>query len=266
MQKTAGTILDEIVAARAERVRQARRSVPLEAVARTAASRTDFRSFSGSLSTGGLQVIAEMKRASPSAGLLRGQYDCRSIAQGYEAGGAAALSILTEEDYFQGSLTHLQEARGVVRLPVLRKDFIVDEYQVYESCAAGADALLLIVAALSRERLRNLLALSARLKVAALVEAHNEEELDGALDAGAELIGVNNRNLKTLEVNLETSLRLREKIPSGCVAVAESGIHSAEDLRNLAAAGFHAALVGEWFMRSSDPGRALAELLADARK
>lgn len=248
-----------------ERVKQARLGASLEFLAGTAASRADFRSFSGALSAGGLQIIAEMKKASPSAGPLRCDYNSRNIAMGYEASGAAALSVLTEEDYFQGSLDDLREARGAVRLPVLRKDFIVDEYQVYESAAAGADAVLLIVAALSNEHLRALLDLSGRLRIAALVEVHAEEDLDRALDAGARIIGVNNRNLKTLEVSLTASFRLREKIPASCLAVTESGIHSPEDLRRLTIAGFHAALIGEWFMRSADPGRALAQLLAGAR-
>lgn len=268
MQNATGTILDEIVAARAERVKQARARVPLEVLVRAAGSRADFRSFSGALSAAehhGPHVIAEMKKASPSAGLLRSEYAPGALARDYEASGATALSVLTEEDYFQGSLDHLREARAAARLPVLRKDFIVDPYQVYESAASGADALLLIVAALSNGLLRELIELSRRLNVTALVEVHTENELGRALDAGAEIIGVNNRDLKTLEVKLETSLRLRENIPSGCLTVAESGIKTAADLKRLAGAGFHAALVGEWFMRSGDPGRALADLLAGAR-
>lgn len=265
MQNATGTILDEIVAARAERVRQARSRVPLEVLAHAAESRTDFRKFNDSLSAGGIRVIAEMKKASPSAGLLRGEYAPGALARDYETSGAAALSVLTEEDYFQGSLDHLREARRAALLPVLRKDFIIDPYQVYESAVGGADALLLIVAALSNELLSELIELSRRLKVAALVEVHTEDDLVRALDAGAEIIGVNNRDLKTLEVKLETSFRLREKIPSGCLAVAESGIKSAADLRRLIGAGFHAALIGEWFMRSGEPGRALADLLHGAR-
>ncbi len=210
-------------------------------------------------------MIAEMKKASPSAGLLRDEYAPGALARDYEASGATALSVLTEEDYFQGSLDHLREARTAARLPVLRKDFIIHSYQVYESAARGADALLLIVAALANELLRELIELSQRLKVAALIEVHTENELRRALDAGAEIIGVNNRDLKTLEVKLETSLRLREKIPSRCLTVTESGIKTAADLKRLSAAGFHAALIGEWFMRSGDPGRALADLLAGAR-
>jgi indole-3-glycerol phosphate synthase len=168
---------------------------------------------------------------------------------------------LTEKDFFGGSLQDLQEARGAVRLPVLRKDFILDPYQVYESVAAGADALLLIVAALSDEDLRKLLGLCDRLHIAALVEVHTAPELERALAAGARIIGVNNRNLRTLEVSLETSLRLRSKIPPGCLAVSESGIKTAADLHRLSEAGFNAALIGERFMTAPDPGQELAEML-----
>lgn len=262
------TILDDIVAARAERVKQARLRFPLEAVARAAEARADFRSFRDALSLNGshaARVIAEMKKASPSAGLLRSEYAPAALARDYETSGAVALSVLTEEDYFQGSLDHLREARRTARLPVLRKDFIIEAYQVYESAANGADALLLIVAALSNQRLLELIEICQRLKVAALVEVHNEDELSRALDAGAEIVGVNNRDLKTLEVKLETSFKLREKIPSRCLAVAESGIKNGADLRRLVEAGFHATLIGERLMRSNDPGGALGELLAGAQ-
>ncbi len=262
MQNTTETLLDDILARRMERVNESRRRIPLDRLARAAESRTEFRSFSGALSAGGVRIVAEMKKASPSAGLLRQSYCCAEIAGAYERAGAAALSVLTEEDYFQGSLDHLRQARAAARLPALRKDFIVDPYQIYESAAAGADALLLIVAALRDTDLRALVELSARLRVEALVEVHTERELYRALDAGAQLIGVNNRNLKTLEVTLDTSFRLRDKIPAEHLTVAESGIKSAADLRKLIAAGFHAALIGERFMRAPDPGGALAELLA----
>lgn len=265
MPNAAGTILDEILAARAARVRQAKARVPIEDLERAAAKRTDFRSFRDALSADGIRVIAEMKKASPSAGLLQSEYAPAALAQGYEAAGAAALSILTEEDYFQGSLDHLRQARAATRLPVLRKDFMIEPYQVYESAASGADALLLIVAALSDAELLSMIELSRRLNMAALVEVHTEDELARALDAGADIIGVNNRDLKTLEVRLETSFRLREKIPAQCLAVAESGIKTGEDLKKLREAGFDAALIGERLMRSGDPGRALREMLAGAR-
>lgn len=265
VQKAVGTILDEIVALRRERLEQARREAPLEALQRAAERRADRRDFSAAISGPGVRVIAEMKEASPSAGLLRPEYCSEEIAEEYEAAGACALSVLTERDYFQGSLDDLRKARAAARVPVLRKDFIVDAYQVYESVAAGADALLLIVAALARRELRSLIELSRRLNVATLVEVHTEEELDQALAAGASLIGVNNRNLKTLEVDLETSFRLREKIPAGCLTVTESGIRSSEDLKRLLGAGYHAALIGERFMKSEHPGEALAEFLRDCR-
>lgn len=247
---------------RAKRVEQARRTAPLDGLEDAAARRADYRSFGAHLSAGGVRIIAEMKRASPSAGSLRNEYEPGALARGYEAAGAAALSVLTETDYFEGSLEHLRAARGAARLPALRKDFIIDPYQVVESAAAGADALLLIVAALPGGRLGELIELSARWRVAALVEVHTEDELLRALDAGAGIIGINNRNLKTLEVTLDTALNLRDKIPSGLLTVAESGIKTSGDLKRLAAAGFDAALIGERLMRAEDPGAALAGLIA----
>lgn len=253
--------LEEIVAARRLRVEAAKTVVPLERLQQAAQAHAERRDFAAALSGGGLRVIAELKRASPSRGLLRQDYRVREIAQGYEAAGAAALSVLAEEQYFQGSLDDLLQARASVRLPVLRKDFNLEAYQVYESVAAGADALLLIVAALSDKDLRDLIALCVRLQIAALVEAHTEGELDRALAAGARIVGINNRDLETFEVNLETSLRLRRKIPSTCLAVSESGIQTTADLRKLSEAGFDAVLIGERFMTAPDPGRELAEML-----
>lgn len=253
------------MAARRRRLEEARARVPLSQLQQAAEARHEGRDFTGALSGSGLRVIAELKQASPSRGLLRGDYRCREIAQGYEAAGAAALSVLTEEQFFRGSLTDLIDARDAVGLPVLRKDFILDGYQVYESVAAAADALLLIVAALPDKDLRNLTELCRRLHIAALVEVHTEEELDRALAAGAEIIGVNNRNLKTFEVNLETSFRLRGKIPSSCRAVSESGIQTGAELRRLREAGYDAVLIGERLMTAEDPGRELAGLLGDSK-
>ena len=193
----------------------------------------------------GLHIIAELKKASPSRGLLRPDYRCRELAQGYEAAGAAALSVLTEGRFFQGSLTDLIDARDAVGLPVLRKDFIFDIYQVYESAAANADALLVIVAAVPDEALRDLIDVCGRLQLAALVEVHTEEEIGRAVNAGAGIIGVNNRDLKTFEVALETSLHLRGRIPPNCLAVSESGIRTAADLLRLQRAGYDAVLIGE---------------------
>jgi indole-3-glycerol phosphate synthase len=197
--------------------------------------------------------------------MLRQEYRCEAIAQSYEAAGASALSVLTEERYFLGSLDDLETVRAAGCLPVLRKDFILEDYQIYESVAAGADALLLIVAALSDEGLRSFLELCRDLRVAALVEVHDESELERAVGAGAGIIGVNNRDLKTLEVDLEISFRLRPGIPAGSLAVSESGIKTGEDLRRLAEAGYHAALIGERFMTAADPGAALREMLEGMR-
>lgn len=261
MPDLAGTILGEIVAKRRLAVNEARARKPLEQVARATEVRHEWRDFAAALSSQGLQIIAELKQASPSRGLLRKDYRCRELAQGYEAGGAAALSVLTEEQYFRGSLTDLIDARDATGLPVLRKDFIVDEYQVFESVAAGADALLLIVAALPETDLRTMVELCARLRIAALVEVHTEKELERALQNGARIIGINNRNLKSLAVDIETSFRLRPLIPKTCLAVCESGIRTADDLRRLTMAGFNAALIGEHLMTAEDPGSELAAML-----
>jgi indole-3-glycerol phosphate synthase len=265
MAGTAGTILEEIIAERRRRLTIARQRMPLIMLKKTLETERVTRDFAAALSGPGIHVIAELKQASPSRGLLRNDYRPRELAQGYEAGGAAALSVLTEEDYFRGSLANLIDARNAVGLPVLRKDFIVEAYQVYESAAAGADALLLIVAALEDDVLREMIELARSLHIAALVEVHTEEELDRAAAVGARIIGVNNRNLKTLEVDIQTSFRLRARIPAECIAVSESGIKTPEDLRRLAEAGFNAALIGESLMLNEDPGRELARLLEGAR-
>jgi indole-3-glycerol phosphate synthase len=268
MSGRGGTILEEIIAARHRRLEEAETRVPLAALELAAESRIERRDFTQALSAGGsrsdrgrLHVIAELKRASPSRGLLREAYRRQDIARGYEAAGASALSVLTEEQFFMGSLEDLKAVRESVRVPILRKDFILGSYQVLESVAAGADALLLIVAVLSEKDLRDLIDLSNRLRIAALVEVHTAEELDRAVQAGARIIGVNNRDLKTMEVTTETSFRLRSKVPSGCLAVSESGIKTAADLERLAEAGFNAALVGERLMLAENPGEELSELL-----
>lgn len=265
------TVLDNILATRRQTLEETRLAVPLERVQQMAEARQERRDFAAALAPPDaakaprvLRVIAELKRASPSRGLLRQHYRRREIAAGYAEGGAAALSVLTEEHYFLGSTQDLKEARQAVEIPVLRKDFIVDAYQVYESVAAGADALLLIVAALHDDKLRSLLELSKELRIAALVEVHNEEELNRAVDAGAGIIGVNNRDLKTLEVNLETSFKLRARMPSGCVAVSESGIKTSADMQRVREAGFDAVLIGERLMTQQSPGQALQKLLADS--
>ncbi len=260
------TMLDNILWARRRTLEETRVAVPLERVQQMAEARQERRDFARVLAGGtfdGLRVIAELKRASPSRGLLRQHYRRREIAQGYVTGGASAVSVLTEEHYFLGSTQDLTEVRQAVEVPVLRKDFILDSYQVYESVAAGADALLLIVAALPDPDLQSFLDLSNKLRIAALVEVHTEEEVERAAAAGAKIIGVNNRDLKTLGVSLETSLRLRQKLPQGCIAVSESGIKTAEDLHRIKDAGFNAVLMGERLMAQPDPGRCLQELLAE---
>ena len=257
-------VLKTIIAARRRRIEEARASVSLESLCHVAEARSDFRDFAAALSGDVLSVIAELKKASPSKGLLRPEFRPLEIAQAYQQAGASALSVLTEEEFFQGSLNDLMAVRGVVKLPVLRKDFIVDEYQVYEAVAAGADAFLLIVAALEDKDLKHFLELAKQLRVTALVEVHTAEELDRTVAVGAQTIGINNRNLQTLEVSLETSFRLREKIPPQCLAVSESGIKSGADLERLAKAGFNAVLIGEHLMLAADPGEELSRLLKSA--
>lgn len=219
------------------------------------------RDFRAALRANGRAVIAEIKRASPSRGVLSQQVDPRAVARSYERGGAAALSVLTDEKFFQGSLDDLASARGATRLPVLRKDFTLDEYHVAEAAAHCADAILLIATVLPARRLCQLREYAERFGLAALVEVHNHEELDAALDSGATMIGVNNRNLRTFTINLENSLELAPHIPNGVVRVSESGIRSAEDIRRLEEAGYHAFLVGEHLMRSHDPANAVRALL-----
>jgi indole-3-glycerol phosphate synthase len=228
-----------------------------ERAAALVASRRDFRA---ALLGRSPAIIAEIKKASPSKGLLSENFDPPAIAREYEQGGAAALSVLTDEHFFEGSLADLCAAREAVRLPALRKDFTLDEYHVVEAAAHGADAILLIAAILDAGQIRRLRELAAGYGIAALVEAHNEAEVDTALEAGAELIGINNRDLKTFEVKLETSLKLAERIPAGVVKVAESGIHSAADIQLLRHAGFQAFLVGERLMKAPSPAAALREL------
>jgi indole-3-glycerol phosphate synthase len=216
----------------------------------------------------GPAVIAEIKKASPSKGLIRADFDVEWLARRYQAGGAAALSVLTDEPFFQGSLRNLELASKAVKLPCLRKDFMVDEYQIVEARAHRADAILLIAAALTDAELKQLAAAAHELSLDVLVEVHTGEELDRVLDAlgetGADAIGVNNRDLKSFAVRLETSLQLIERIPTGVVRVAESGISTADDLARLRIAGFDAFLIGESLMRKPDPGEALKGLLSQA--
>jgi indole-3-glycerol phosphate synthase len=220
------------------------------------------RDFLAALGAGAPAIIAEIKKASPSKGVLAAEFDPPVTARLYERGGAAALSVLTDEKHFQGSLPDLESARGAVAIPVLRKDFTIDAYHVHQAAAHGADAILLIAAILSERQMRDFRELAERYCMAALVEVHDEKELMPAIASGARLIGVNNRNLHTFEVSLETSLRLADKIPSDVVRVTESGIQSSADVKRLGAAGYRAFLVGEHLMKSGDPVGALQALLS----
>lgn len=255
-------VLAELVAAARARVTAAaaqERLTELAARARDAAPRADR--FAAALSrTAGIAIIAECKAASPSRGTLVRDYAPASIAAAYEAAGAAAVSVLTEPERFGGSLAHLAAVRAAVQLPLLRKDFIVDDYQLLEARAAGADAVLLIAAALTQDELTELHDRALDRGLAALVEVHDERELERALAADARIIGVNNRDLRTLRVDLRTSLRLAPLLPADVTAVAESGIGGGADLASLRAAGYHAALVGERLVTAADPGAALRAL------
>ena len=223
---------------------------------------TQRRDFLAALTGRTPAVIAEIKKASPSKGVLATEFDPASIARLYQKGGAAALSVLTDEKHFQGSLSDLESARAAVGIPVLRKDFTIDAYHVHQAAAHGADAILLIAAILSERQMRDFRELAEHYRMAALVEVHDEEELKPAIASGARMIGVNNRNLHTFEVSLETSLDLADKIPAGVVRVTESGIHSSTDVEHLRAAGYQAFLVGEHLMKSGDPTGALRALVS----
>ncbi len=259
------SLLGEIVARTRARVHERRRELPLDRILSTAPTPGGRRDFSAALSRPDrINVIAEFKRRSPSKGVLRTDLHPVRAAQAYEIAGAAALSVLTEEEYFSGTLDDLQQARSATLLPALRKDFIVDPYQVWESWIAGVDALLLIVAVLSDGELKGLIATAAETGLDVLVEVHNADEIGRALAAGARVIGVNNRDLATFEVSLDTSLSLAGNIPDDVLAVAESGITSGSDVRRLRDAGFDAFLVGEHLMVAPDPAAALEALLEGA--
>jgi indole-3-glycerol phosphate synthase len=223
------------------------------------AARRDFRA---ALTARTPAIIAEVKKASPSKGVLSADFDAAHIASAYQRGGAAALSVLTDEAFFQGSLADLESARAAVSLPVLRKDFTIANTHIVEAAAHGADAILLIAAILTEREIRDFREAAARYRMAALVEVHDRRELDAALAAGSDIIGVNNRDLASFKVTLETSLRLAEHIPAGALRVSESGIHGARDIATLRAAGYTAFLVGEHLMQSGDPAAALKELVA----
>ncbi|MDM0027817.1 indole-3-glycerol phosphate synthase TrpC [Variovorax saccharolyticus] len=260
--------LDKIVAVKREEIIAAKKKSPLEAVRFDAESRVLTRDFVGALrakiAAGAAAVIAEVKKASPSKGVLRADFIPADIAQSYAEGdgevSAACLSVLTDRQFFQGGVDYLKQARASCDLPVLRKDFIVDPYQIYESRAMGADAILLIVSCLDDAQMRDYEAIAAGLGMAVLVEAHDGDEVDRALKLRTPLIGVNNRNLRTFEVSVQTTLDLLPKVPADRLLVTESGISTRDEVARLRAAGVHAFLVGEAFMRADEPGEALAEL------
>ena len=255
------TILDKIVDARRESIAHRKRVLPDVALKIAVQKGEPPRDFAGALKRGGYNVIAELKKASPSRGVIRGDYHPALLASKLENAGAAALSVLTEEEFFLGSLAHLKEVKKVSKIPVLRKDFIIDPWQVWEARAAGADTFLLIAAVLDDASLGEFLELSRSLQMEPLVEVHSRGEVDRVVAAGAKIIGVNNRDLRNFEVRLETSLELIEAIPDGCIAVSESGLNTHADLARLRGAGFDAFLVGETVMKAAEPSDTLRALL-----
>jgi len=256
-------VLDRIVAATRARVAESRRRADLRELERQAESHVPrgFREALAAKARDGIAVIAELKKASPSKGLIRALFEPEELARELEAAGAATLSVLTDEEFFLGSLKNLRKASAAVAIPCLRKDFIVDEFQLVEARANSADAVLLIVAALSQSELEALARGARANGLDVLCEAHDAVELQRALDAGCDLVGVNTRDLRTFKVDLQTAFELAPKFPAGVVRVAESGIHLGEDVARLRAAGYHAFLVGESLMRAERPGEALRELM-----
>jgi indole-3-glycerol phosphate synthase len=257
-------ILDKIVAVKREEIAAALKRKSLAVVREDAESRVLTRDFVGAIkakiAAGKPAVIAEIKKASPSKGVLREDFIPADIAQSYAEGGAACLSVLTDVQFFQGEVDYLKQARASCQLPVLRKDFMVDPYQIYESRAMGADCILLIAACLDDAQMKDLEAIARSLDMAVLVEVHDAAELERALKLKTPLVGINNRNLKTFEVTLDTTLALRASVPSDRILVTESGILTRDDVLRMGAAGVNAFLVGETFMRAPEPGEALAAL------
>jgi len=257
-------ILNKIIAVKREEIAASIRQKPLAAMRFDAESRVLTRDFVGAIrakiASGKAAVIAEIKKASPSKGVLRADFIPADIAQSYAEYGAAGLSVLTDKSFFQGSIDYLKQARASCSLPVLRKDFMVDNYQIYESRVMGADCILLIAACLDDSQMKDMEALAMSLDMAVLVEVHDALELDRALKLKTPLIGINNRNLKTFEVSLGTSISLASSVPAGRIVVTESGISTIDDVKKLRAASINAFLVGEAFMRAEDPGVALGAL------
>jgi indole-3-glycerol phosphate synthase len=264
--KTMSDILDKIVAVKREEVAAALKQKPLAVVRADAESRVLTRDFEGALrakiAAGQAAVIAEIKKASPSKGVLRAEFIPADIAQSYAEFGAACLSVLTDKQFFQGSVDYLKQARASCDLPVLRKDFMIDAYQVYEARAMGADAILLIAACLDDGQMADMEAVARSLDMAVLVEVHDREELSRALKLKTRLVGINNRNLQTFEVSLQTTLDMLPDVPADRLLVTESGIQTVADVQRMRDAQVHAFLVGEAFMRAKEPGEALATLFA----
>ena len=259
-------ILDKIVAVKREEVAASLRHKPLDVVRADAESRVLTRDFEGAMrakiAAGQAAVIAEIKKASPSTGVLRAEFIPADIAQSYAEFGAACLSVLTDKQFFQGSVDFLKQARASCDLPVLRKDFMIDAYQIYEARAMGADAVLLIAACLDDAQMADMEAVARSLDMAVLVEVHDRAELDRALKLKTRLVGINNRNLKTFEVSLQTTLDMLPDVPADRLLTTESGIQTPDDVRRMREAKVHAFLVGEAFMRADEPGEALAKLFA----
>jgi indole-3-glycerol phosphate synthase len=259
--------LDSIITATRQRLSERRQGADLQTLEQAASRHTPrgFRKQLRRVSEDGIAIIAELKKASPSKGLIRSEFRPKELAFDLQQAGAAALSVLTDEEFFQGSLNYLRDASSSTTLPCLRKDFIFDEFQIIEARANSADAILLIVAALDQKELVSLAAVARAHELDVLCEAHDEEEVHRALDAGCDVIGVNSRNLRTFEVNLETAYKLVDKMPDTVVRVAESGIQSGADLARLRAAGYDAFLIGESLMAAKRPGEALAKLMEEAK-
>lgn len=255
--------LDKMIALQRQEVEQRKKAFPCHQILnQLEQSQPELRSFGRRLAQGGVQIIAEVKQASPSKGLLTSDFRPGALARTYEAAGAAAISVLTEPCYFRGSLADLQTVKAATgETPILRKDFIIDRYQLAEGRFYGADAVLLIVAALTPAMLAELIRETLSLGMTPLVEVHRKEEIPIACDAGAEIIGINNRDLATLEVNLQTTLDLREKIPAGITVISESGIHGREDVAVLKQAGVDGVLIGEALVTHGDPGHKIREFL-----
>lgn len=256
-----GTVLDRILQARLLEVEHRKKLLPETALKYGVKAATPLRDFASALCKPGINIIAELKPASPSRGIIRDPFDPVALGTSFESAGAAALSVLTEGEFFRGSLKNLRDARKNIHLPVLRKDFIFDPWQIWETRANDADSFLLIVAALRDQQLVNLIALGRELGMEGVVEVHTGEELARAIAAGAKIIGVNNRSLKTLDVRSETSFELIDQIPEDCIAISESGIRTHGELSKLRAAGFDAFLIGTSLMLASDPATTLSELL-----